>query len=175
MSSRPSLSLGLLALSLCACGGGSSRGGADPSMEPLTTAVVVEEGDRVDTQRSDHEQARTVVAPQPLAAPTMQIVRIGAGDAEDGAGHVVRAADRVAIDLDAGAFPPRALDPVLIVGTGRFVHYSHPHAGVLRFVADDASRLQRGAEVSIQYGDDVSSRRVVRQALTDADLEISRP
>jgi hypothetical protein len=169
MRSTRSLPCALLGLTLAACGGGGSGGSADPSTDSLTAAV--EEGDRVDTRRADHEPELTLPRAQPQAGPAITILRIDGGDAEDGAGNVVHAAQRVAIDLDAHAFPPRALDPVLSVGTLRFVHYSHPRAGVLRFTIDDVSRLAIGAEISVQYGGDTASRRVLIQALSPSDLE----
>lgn len=111
-----------------------------------------------------------VAAQSAVARASITIARIDAGDAEDGAGNVVHAAQPVAVDLDAHAFPPRALDPVLSIGALRFAHYAHPRPGVLRFSLVDASLLALGAEVSVQYGDDVSSRRVLIQAISADDL-----
>jgi len=176
---------------LAACGGG--RGSAEPFAESnaagSSDAVSAGEApDRVDTRRSDHEAtpvvppvvqpatpvvqpATPVVQPAtPATRPLITISQIGAGDAEDGSGHVVSQAQRIAVDLDARVFPPRALDPVLHVGALRFVHYSHPRPGVLRFAVDAAARLALGAELAVQYGDDVASRRVVLQAITQDDL-----
>ena len=159
----------ILALSLAACAGGGTEGGGQ-SPEPLTATSELEEGDRVDTRRSDHEEPVVTVAAQPSTRPAIAISRIEAGDAEDGAGNIVHAAQRIAVDLDARAFPPRALDPVLTIGTLTFHHYSHPHAGVLRFALRDASQLPIGAEVSVQYGRDTASRRVLLQAIAREDL-----
>ena len=169
---------------LVACGGG--HGSAEPFAESnaagSSDAVSAGEApDRVDTRRSDHEAAPVVppvvqpatpvVQPAtPATRPLITISQIGAGDAEDGSGHVVSQAQRIAVDLDARVFPPRALDPVLHVGALRFVHYSHPRPGVLRFAVDAAARLALGAELAVQYGDDVASRRVVLQAITQDDL-----
>jgi len=167
-------------IALVACGGG--RGSAEPLAESSAAgssdAVSAGEApDRVDTRRSDHEAAPVVQPATPVVQPAtpatrplITISQIGAGDAEDGSGHVVSQAQRIAVDLDARVFPPRALDPVLHVGALRFVHYSHPRPGVLRFAVDAAARLALGAELAVQYGDDVASRRVVLQAITQDDL-----
>jgi len=174
-------------IALVACGGG--RGSAEPLAESSAAgssdAVSAGEApDRVDTRRSDHEAAPVVQPATPVVQPATPVVQpatpatrplitisqIGAGDAEDGSGHVVSQAQRIAVDLDARVFPPRALDPVLHVGALRFVHYSHPRPGVLRFAVDAAARLALGAELAVQYGDDVASRRVVLQAITQDDL-----
>src|SRR5690349_13151927 len=125
MRSTPSLTCALLGLLVGACGAGGSGGSADPSTDPLTAAAVVEEGDRVDTRRSDHEEPTHAVPAQPSTRPMIAFTQMPAGDAEDGEGGVVHASSPIAVDLDAHAFPPRALDPVLTVGSLRFVHYGH--------------------------------------------------
>lgn len=163
-------------IALVACGGG--RGSAEPSAASSDAVSADDAPDRVDTRRSDHEEAEPAAqSTTPTTAPTtppttrpITVSIIGAGDAEDGSGHVVSQAQRIAVDLDARVFPPRALDPVLHVGALRFVHYSHPRPGVLRFTVDAAARLALGAELAVQYGDDVASRRVVLQAITQDDL-----
>ena len=111
-----------------------------------------------------------MIAAQPSGRSLIALLRIGAGDAEDGAGNVVHAPQRIAVDLDAHAFPPRAFDPVLQVGSLRFAHYSHPRPGVLRFALVDGAQLPLGAEVSLQYGPDTESRRVLIQSISAADL-----
>ena len=125
----------------------------------------------MDTRRGDHEEPHAAIAAQPSTRAAITITRIDSGEAEDGAGNVNHVEQRIAVDLDAHTFPPRARDPVLQIGRLRFVHYSHPHPGVLRFTLDDRSRLPLGAEVSVQYGSDVASRRVVLQAISSTDLE----
>jgi hypothetical protein len=177
MRSMPWLPCALLGLSIAACGGGGPEGSADPSTGTLTgpASAEIEDGDRVDTRRRDHEGETTVVAAQPGERPLITFVRASAGDAEDGAGNVVHAPQRIAVDLDAHRFPPRAFDPVLTIGDLRFVHYEHPRPGVLRFALVGEAQLPLGAEVSIQYGDDASSRRVLVQSLSAADLEEVTP
>lgn len=187
MRSAFALSFALVGLSLAACGGGGAGGsggspaepgpvpGNAPNVQSAQSAQTVDsvetaEAARVDTRRADHEAAQNVVAAPPSARPLVAFRALGAGDAEDGAGHLVRGARCVAVDLDARAFPPRALDPVLLVGALRFVHYSHPSVGVLRFTLDDAGRLPLGAEVSVQYGEDAHGRRLLVQALSREDL-----
>ena len=59
----------------------------------------------------------------------------------------------------------RALDPVLRVGGLHFHDYTFPARGVMRFVVDDVARLRAGDEVSVQWGDDVSSRIVLSRSL----------
>ena len=155
-------------IALVACGGG--RGSVEPSAGSSDAVSAGDVPDRVDTRRSDHEAEPVMQPSTPTTRPLITVSRIGAGDAEDGSGNVVSQAQRIAVDLDARAFPPRALDPVLHVGTLRFVHYSHPRPGVLRFAVDAAARLALGAELAVQYGDDVASRRVVLQTITQDDL-----
>ncbi len=187
MRSAVALSFALVGLSLAACGAGGSGGSpAEPgpvaenartaqSAETAQNAQTVDNAEtaqagRVDTRRADHEAAQVVVAAPPSTRPLVALRALGDGDAEDGAGHLVHGARCVAVDLDARAFPPRALDPVLLVGALRFVHYTHPSVGVLRFTLDDARRLPLGAAVSVQYGEDTRGRRVLFQALSREDL-----
>jgi hypothetical protein len=113
--------------------------------------------------------ARGVEAPDPAAAPVvprLEITAIVVAEAEDGRGGRVAAppAPR-ALELHAEAWPGRALDPVLRVGALRFHHYSFPAKGVMRFVVDDVARLRDGDEVSLQWGDDASSRVVLTRSL----------
>jgi hypothetical protein len=156
-----------LFLLLSACG--AADDGARASLE---------EGERDDeagTTRASREGASaaggagtTAIDPPAAEAPrpSMMLFRLTEPtEAEDGAGHTATSERAVAIDLDASRFPPRALDPVLTVGTLRFVHYRHPRIGTLRFVAASHELLVDGAEVSIQYGDDASSRVVLTDAL----------
>jgi hypothetical protein len=101
-----------------------------------------------------------------VAKPRLEITAIPAAEAEDGGGRRVTAppAPR-ALDLHADAWPGRALDPVLRVGELRFHHYTFPAKGVMRFVVDDVARLRAGDEVSLQWGDDASTRVVVTRSL----------
>ena len=184
MRSAVALSFALVGLSLAACGAGGSGGSpAEPgpvaenapnarsaqNAQTVDNAETAQAG-RVDTRRADHEAAQVVVAAPPSTRPLVALRALGDGDAEDGAGHLVHGARCVAVDLDARAFPPRALDPVLLVGALRFVHYTHPSGGVLRCTLDAARRLPLGAAVSVQYGEDTRGRRVLFQALSREDL-----
>lgn len=98
--------------------------------------------------------------------PRLDITAITAAEAEDGGGRrVVAPTAPRALDLHAESWPGRALDPVLHVGELRFRHYTFPAKGVMRFVVDDVARLRDGDEVSLQWGDDASSRVVVTRSL----------
>lgn len=131
---------------------GTSR----PAREALTAAPGTVEA----TAGIDPTAAEVPVPPLALTRLT------GPSEAEDGAGHASISETAVAIDLDARRFPARALDPVLFVGEMRFIHYHHPRIGTLRFVAAEHALLVDGAEVSVQYGDDVASRTVIEPHLT---------
>lgn len=156
-----------LLLFLASCGAGEDG-----------TRASLEEGEREDeagTTRASRERASaasgtgsTSIDPGPAETPrpSMMLFRLTEPtEAEDGAGHTATSERAIAIDLDASRFPPRALDPVLTVGTLRFVHYRHPRVGTLRFVVASHELLVDGAEVSVQYGDDASSRVVLTEAL----------
>lgn len=101
-----------------------------------------------------------------LTKPRLEITAITAAEAEDGGGRrVVTPTAPRALDLHAESWPGRALDPVLRVGELRFRHYTFPAKGVMRFVVDDVARLRDGDEVSLQWGDDATSRVVVTRSL----------
>ena len=101
-----------------------------------------------------------------VAKPRLAITAITAVEAEDGrGGRVTAPAAPRALDLHAESWPGRALDPVLRVGELRFHHYTFPAKGVMRFVVDDVARLRNGDEVSLQWGDDASTRVVVTGSL----------
>ena len=95
-----------------------------------------------------------------------EAARVTAPRGEDGTGRVITATNPVALDVTAERFPARALDPVLHVGAVRFVHYTFPERGVMRFVAADMGVLIPGTEVALQWGDE----RVV----LSASLEVPR-
>ena len=107
-----------------------------------------------------HEQGAMTAARYGFVA-----TRIAAGRGEDGRGRVVAATDPVALDVTAERFGARALDPVLHVGSLRFVHYAFPSKGVMRFVSADAAQLAPGSEVWLQWGDDVRTRVVLTRSL----------
>lgn len=167
-----------LVVAMCGCGGSeppsetstgelSSRTGvAEREDEPGSTRAsreVAGEGSAIETA-TDHSAAS---GPGALAVerPLLTITRSDASRGEDGRGASVPATDPIAFDVDARRFPPRAIDPVLFVGALRFTRYEHPSPGVLRFVAADRARLERGAEIAVQYGDDASTRVIVSPSL----------
>jgi|GEM_PF-3377650 len=147
--------------------------------------AALEEGEREDeagTSRPEREAARSDSLPGEALAPSAPVGPAAADpaaptpvivlsrlaeptDAEDGEGGTTRSDRAVAIDLDALRVPPRALDPVLVVGRRRFVHYHHPRVGTLRFVAAGPELLEEGAEASVQFGDDETDRIVLSDAL----------
>lgn len=131
---------------------------ADP---PPTTSVAAP---RAPASRADLE-ARAGTPPAAAArapgdATRLVLRRVAA----DGVALTTAADAALAVDLDAAAFPARALDPVLLVGDARLTRYRYLPGGVLRFY-DDAGALQAGAPVALQYGAEVASRREVRTAL----------
>lgn len=98
----------------------------------------------------------TTSAATPVASLTL--VRLLDVDAEDGRGTSARAARAIAFDLDAHLLPPRALDPVLLVGGLTLTHYSHPRVGTLRFVLDETALPANGTSVAAEYAGDEGSR-----------------
>ena len=109
-------------------------------------------------------------APAPASAaarrPEVRAVRVtpvAAAVVEDGTGARVPAPRPVAVDLVADGWPGRALDPVLEIDGRRFHDYGFPAPGVIRFVVADEALVPPGAELAVQYGDDIGSRRVVRR------------
>lgn len=128
--------------------------------------------DEVGATRASRESVAAEVPPSSTAAPAPASSRppfvarvVDATHGENGRGEVVPAASPIAFDLDAGPWPVRAMDPVLLIGELRFRHYTYPSPGLLRFIAADRATLPEGAEVAMQWGDDASSRRVVASAL----------
>ena len=114
------------------------------------------------------EEDRTSVRSQAAMAAAhygFVAARTAAARGEDGAGRMVAATDPVALDVTAERFGARALDPVLHVGSLRFVHYTFPSKGVMRFVAADAGLLAAGSEVWLQWGDDVRTKVVLTRSL----------
>ncbi len=117
--------------------------------------------------------------PRPLPAPRapaladpgpvqIRVVRVRTAEGEDGHGNTVRAADPVAIDLDAPhGWPGRGLALSLRVGDRQFYTPGYPTPTTMRFVAADGRDLPRGAEVALQYGPDVTVRRVLAASLPE--------
>jgi len=133
--------------------------GQDPASGNTTSAQARDEGrdDEHDTTRASREAAEpapTEPVTDPQATPRLALVPVDVPEAEDGHGATVAAQDALAFDLDATQLPPRALDPVLLVGQLRFTSYTHPRVGTLRFVVADRAALTPGARVAVQYGDE---------------------
>lgn len=138
----------VMAVALAGCGGVDD----DEDREPEAPAVEL-------------VPAASAFEPRRVQVQRVEVVRLAARRAEDGRGAMIDAAAPVAIDLTAERWPGRALDPVLTIGELRLRRYSFPARHVIRFVLADASLVPANAEVAIQYGDDVSSRVVVTEAL----------
>jgi len=127
-----------------------SVGGCATSAEPTVSDRTAP---RAPARRADVE-ARTATPPVAPPRPTTSrvVARAAAADAP------------LTIDLDAAAFPARALDPVLLVGDARLTRYRYLPGGVLRFF-DDAGAVRAGVPVALQYGREVASRRELSAAL----------
>lgn len=163
-----------LALALASCGGSEPPGAWSGSLERAP-----EPGDEPGSTRASREGTPSVAAPSdttsPLGPPPTTAVpdarplfvarEIDAAEGEDGHGATIPADRPIALELDARRFPPRALDPVLLVGALRFVHYDHPAPGRMRFVAASRAILPEGVAVAVQYGDDASTRTIVSDSL----------
>lgn len=115
------------------------------------------------------ESAAPEDAPPPMIRKatvlSLAVVEIEADRGEDGEGNTVEAANPVAIEITAEAWPVRALDPVLHVGDLIFSHYTFPRLNVLRYVVADREILPAGAEAFVQYGADPDSRVTVAESL----------
>lgn len=151
-----------LTIALCACGGGE-RGAAS-------------DGDEVGATRESREATSGSVDPTVTAAaegttstdgPPRLVLRLmdDVTEAEDGHGATVPAVRAVAFDLDARLVPVASRDPQLHVGELVLRRYESPLPGILRFVLADRDEIVDGMEVTIQYGDDESTRVVVLPAL----------
>lgn len=177
-ASATSVLIGLLHLAWLLAGCGS-----DPSQPPASAAsplaeprphegareAVVEADDVAGPTRATLEGASatsttgTTVPDRPaegpvIARPLLALLRLADVEAEDGDGGQARVPRAIAFELDARRVPPRALDPVLRVGPRTLRHYTHPRPGTLRFVLDERALPADGAAVSVQYGDDATSR-----------------
>ena len=163
------------------CAGVDSSGGAlgrgERADEPGSTRASRERAHESPRPGSAQEPAPVGPAPDepapPAAAPdepapelpVLTVHAVEASEGGDGRGATVPATNPVAFDLDATRFPPRALDPQLIVGQRRYVHYTYPSVGVLRFVAADVGELREGVVVAVEFAGDPDSRVVVSPAL----------
>jgi hypothetical protein len=120
----------------------------------IEASAVEERGGGATSGGASASPTTSVAAP----ASPLTLVRLLDVDAEDGRGTSARAARAIAFDLNAHLLPPRALDPVLLVGDLTVRHYSHPRVGTLRFVLDETALPANGTSVAAQYGDDERSR-----------------
>ncbi len=163
------VAIALLALSSCAPAGDEPGRASSTSSSPATsTAQQPATNAPSAVARSGVPPARpssAVVAARKPAVVELRVTEISASHAENGRGAIVATKRPVALDVVAPSWRGRALDPVLSVGRLRFHKYSHPAKGVLRFIMSDVDQLVAGAEVSLQYGGDVSSRVVVSKGL----------
>lgn len=163
-----------LTLALGGCGGSEP-----PSSETSAVALTSDPSDEPGSTRASREAAREgdargagAVAPgttssvAAAARPLLVTRPIDVARGEDGHGATVAAGHAIAFDLDARRFPARAMDPILSVGDLRFVHYAYTDDGALRYVVADRALLTEGAEVSVQYGEDASTRLVVSPSLS---------
>lgn len=155
----PRLPACLLSAVLGAC----AVDGAAPSDHPVPGAPAP----RTSVSRADVESAAppavAVADPVVPAAVVATPVPFTLRRLDD----VPAAPARWAFDLPATEFPARALDPVLSIGGTTITSYRYLPGGVLRFTADDVA-VREGAEVTVQYGRDVSTRRSLTRALTRA-------
>ncbi len=130
----------------------------------LSLTVSCDAGPTV-AQRDGAASPMLYASTTPARGPRLEIVAITAAEAEDGrGGRVTTPPDPRALDVHAST-RGRALDPVLRVGGLHFHDYTFPSRGVMRFVVDDVARLRAGDEVSVQWGDDASSRIVLSRSL----------
>ncbi len=120
--------------------------------------------------RADVEAPSATSAPAPTTGAvfdpgTPVAFTLRALDADGAVAPAGAPPKRWAFDVDAAQFPPRALDPVLMVGDVALTQYRYMPDGALRFTSAPGQRLAAGAEVWIQYGEATSTRRVLTRAL----------
>lgn len=133
--------------------GGALLGTASCDPSPATLS-------RVDAAQPGTQAAMVVASKRLVISPTTALI------AEDGHGRRVTVLPQPrSLDVHAEGWAGRALDPVLHIGELHFHHYEHPAREVMRFTVDDVGRLAKGAEVWLQWGDDVSSRIVISRSL----------
>lgn len=162
-----------LALVLGSCGGSEPPGARsssldrapEPGDEPGSTRASREGTPPIAAAGDTSALAPSSASALPDARPLFIARAIDAPEGEDGHGATIPADRPIALELDAHRFPPRALDPVLLVGSLRFVHYDHPAPGRVRFVVASRALLPEGATVAVQYGDDASTRTIVSESL----------
>lgn len=123
--------------------------------DPLPVAPPVSRGDR---------EPAGPVATASTATPDAPIWQLRSAGNPNGAGGA-----RWHVELDARQFPARALDPVLDIDGQRVTSYRYVSPTVLRFEVPPAIALRDGSKLSIVYGTDERTRRVLTTA-----LELSR-
>lgn len=146
------------------CGGGSA---------PDDEASAGDEAVAEDDATADDGTVDPAVAAAAQEGAEREVPRLvllpmeGVDEAEDGAGHLVGAANAVAFELDARLVPLRGdADPLrLHVGDLVLERPHTPRPGILRFVLADRDRVREGAAVTLQYGDDESTQVVVDPVL----------
>lgn len=152
---RPSLVI--VCLLAFGCGGARSSG-PSPDEVGATRASRESSASSVDpTVTAAAEETRLMDEPPRLALRPIDDVE----EAEDGHGATVPAVRAVAFDLDARLVPVASRDPVLRVGELVLSRYVHPVPGILRFVLADRDAVTEGSVVTVQYGDDASTRVIV--------------
>ena len=141
------------------CGGSArSSAGTSPDTVGATRASREASASSVDpTVTAAAEETSLGDEPPRLALRAMDDVE----EAEDGHGSTVPAVRAVAFDLDARLVPVASRDPVLHVGELVLSRYDHPRPGILRFVLADREAVTEGSVVTVQYGDDASTRVIV--------------
>jgi hypothetical protein len=188
MQRRRSLLLVFAALGLTGCGAETPPATTSAALDDDPSAsVLVEPGDRAGADRAsleaENEGASRGTGEAPsgsteasrastdaprgstgagasaaVSRPLLRLVRVERTQAEDGLGGTLPDAAAIAFDVDAQRVPPRALDPVLLVGALSLYHYTHPRIGTLRFVIAEEALPSDRAPIAVQYGQDASSR-----------------
>jgi hypothetical protein len=149
----------LFALGVAACSEDASRPVPGASAAPTATAASVLEpgafrpGSTPAPVGGPAVSARPVAAHVALAPVRVSVVRLSAGQGEDGHGHTVAAVRPVAIDLETeGGWHAGALATTLTVGDLRFHDMGYPSVTTMRFVVADERALPRDVEVALEAG-----------------------
>ncbi|MCA9608621.1 MAG: hypothetical protein KC619_23620 [Myxococcales bacterium] len=154
--------IGILVVAL-GCGGGTASDdeattSGDEATEPVDDDGMIDPTvEEAALEGAENELPRLVLLPMD-----------DIDQAEDGEGHLVGATQAVAFELDARLVPQRSedQDPLrLHVGDLVLHRMQLARPGIFRFILADRSRVPEGAAVSIQYGDDDSTRVVVDPVL----------
>ena len=140
------------------CGGGARGSGTSPDTVGATRASREASASTVDptVTAAAEEASLGDESPRLVLRPIDDV-----DEAEDGHGATVPAVQAVAFDLDARLVPVASRDPVLHVGGLVLSRYDHPRPGILRFILADRGAVTEGSVVTVQYGDDASTRVIV--------------